>query len=655
MTHSDTSTRYPHVLSPLAVGPRMLRNRLLVTAHVPGLAEEGVPGAAYAAYHRARARGGVGMQITGAAPVHASSGRGGRAIANLDDRVIGGYRILSDAVHEEGGTILAQLAHYGATLGDTPAGTPLWSVTEEPSELARTQPHAMSIAEIAEMVDAFGAAAGRARAGGMDGVEILAAFGLLLASFLSPRTNTRQDAYGGSAKNRMRFVLEVIEAVRGAAGDDLIVGLRIPGDDFTEGGLDIAQMREMAACFAATGQVDYLNVAAGSNMDRINRTTHWPPTPAPHGLFADLAAQIKQVVDLPVFTTGRITDPALAESILAAGKADMVGMTRAHIADPEIVRKITEDRAEEIRPCVGANVCIARALQGGPIRCLHSPEAAREEEWGAPTAAPAPRKLAVIGAGPAGLEAARVAAERGHRVTLYEAESHLGGQFILRASIPTWAEFQGAIDWRRRMLERLQVPVHLGRRIAPADIAGLEADAIILCTGAAPVLPPVDSDGSVEVITPHELIAHGNRGAHRALIVDRAGGIVASGAMDAANDMGLSLDIATPQFAVGEDMDVVRRVPLYERLLSAGARFHPNSDLLRIREGHAVLSNVYTLGETTIGPFGLIVIWHGRRAITELANAIRDQGIELHLIGDALAPRTAEHAFAEGALAARRV
>ena len=647
--------RYDRLLSPLKIGAKTVRNRVLLTAHVPGLAVDGVPGEAYAAYHRRKAAGGAGLQITGAQPVHPSSGRNGKAIANLDDRVIAGYRVLAQAVHQEGGLILAQLAHYGATLGEGEPGSPGWGVSDQPADLARAQPQVMTLSEIRELIDAFAAAAARTRAGGLDGVEILSAFGLLLATFLSPHVNTRTDAYGGSLENRLRLPLEVAEAVRGAVGPDLIVGMRIPGDEFVEGGLDIAQMREIAPRLAASGHLDYLNVIAGTNMDRIHRATHWPPTPAPHGLFVDLAAEIRSVVDIPVFTTGRITDPDMAERIVAEGRADMVGMTRAQIADPDLVRKLEAGRPEDIRPCVGANVCIKRALGAGPIRCLHNPEAAREHEWGPQTPSDRPRRIAVIGAGPAGLEAARVAAERGHHVEVFEAESHLGGQFYLRASIPTWAEFDGVIAWRREQLAKLQVPVHLGRRIAAEELGGLGADALIIATGAEPKAPAAPGDGSVRTITPHRLVRDGAGDARTALIWDRAGGVVASGAMDAARDLGLRLHIVTPQFMVAEDTDVIQRVPLYERLLSDGAVFHPNAELAGVEKGEALVRNVYSSELTRVGPFDLIVAWDGRDARNALYAAASAQGIEAHLIGDALAPRTAEFAIAEGAMVARRV
>lgn len=409
---------FEHLLSPIRIGPRTIRNRMLITGHVPGLAEHGAPGPREIAYQRERAFGGAGLQITGATPVHASSlNEEAASHFNVDDRIIPAYRNLADAVHAEGGTILAQLAHYGGAMVSHEAGRPIWAPSPVAADLMRQVPHEMTAAEIDDVVRAFAAAAVRVREGGLDGIEIQGAYGLLLAAFLSPRSNTRSDRYGGSLENRLRFTLEVTEAVREAAGPDLIVGIRIPGDELAEDGLDQSAMRDAALMLEAAGKLDFLNVIAGTNLDRIHRTTHWPPTPAPHGLFVHLAQGIKAAVKLPVFTAGRITDPAHAERILAEGKADMVGMTRAHIADPHVVRKITEGRAADVRRCVGANVCIARVMAGGPVRCLHNPEAGREKEWGPASPAPAPRRIAVIGGGPAGLEAARVAAERGHRVT----------------------------------------------------------------------------------------------------------------------------------------------------------------------------------------------------------------------------------------------
>ena len=654
-----THPRFPHLLSPIRIGPRRLRCRVLVTAHEIRLGDGRIPGPRYAAYHRARARGGAGLQITGCTAVHHTGGLGsGGALANVDDSIIDGYRVLSGAVHEEGGVILAQLGHSAATTHATEPGAPVWAPSAVTGELMRRgqRAHAMSVGEIAEIVDAFGTAAERCRKGGMDGVEILAAFGFLVAAFLSPIANRRTDHYGGSLDNRMRFCREVVSAVRDAVGPDCIVGLRIPGDELVEGGLDPEEMKAVARAVESDGKVDYLNVIAGTNMDRLLRAEHWPPTPARHGLFVHLAAGIRSVVELPVFTVGRITDPVQAERILADGEADMVGMTRAHVADPDLIAKLREGRLDDVRPCVGANVCIRNGLEGRSIGCIHNPRTGRELTWG--DLVPAERSLdvAVVGGGPAGLEAARVAAQRGHRVTLHERSEHLGGQLRTWTRLASKRELRRIVEWQQRQLERLQVRIRLGHGVeSAADLDG--AEVVVLAAGARPGAVSVEgaAEHGVGVCAAHDVLDSDPVSVAPSLVWDRAGGGAAVSAAEHLAEAGCRVVLVTPSMAVADDVDLTNRVPLHRRLYERSVEMLPDSEVVRVDAGGVVVANVYTGRESTMPGIERLVVCDAAEACDELADALREEGLRVLTAGDCVSPREVDVAMAEGALAAREI
>ena len=658
-SESPTPPRFPHLLSPIRIGRRRLRCRVLVTAHEIRLGDGRIPGARYAAYHRARARGGAGLQITGCTAVHHTGGLGsGGALANVDDSIIDGYRVLSGAVHEEGGVILAQLGHSAATTHATEPGAPVWAPSAVAGELMRRgqRAHAMSVGEIEEIVDAFGTAAERCRKGGMDGVEILAAFGFLVAAFLSPMANRRTDVYGGSLENRMRFCREVVSAVRDAVGPDGIVGLRIPGDELVEGGLEPEEMKAVARAVESDAKVDYLNVIAGTNMDRLLRAEHWPPTPAQHGLFVHLAAGVRSVVELPVFTVGRITDPAQAERILARGEADMVGMTRAHVADPELIAKLREGRPDDIRPCVGANVCIRNGLEGRSIGCIHNPQTGRELAWSDPVPAGRSLDVAVVGGGPAGLEAARVAALRGHRVTLHERSEQLGGQLRTWTRLASKRELRRIVEWQQRQLERLQVRIRLGHRVDRAECLD-GAEVVVLASGARP--GPVSVRGAAEhgvsLCTAHDVLDSDPVPVSPSLVWDRAGGGAAVSAAEHLARAGGRVVLVTPSMAVADDVDITNRVPLHRRLYEHGVTMLPDSEVARVDAGGVVVTNVYTGGETTIPGIERVVVADAAEARDELADALREEGLRVLTAGDCVSPREVDVAIAEGALAAREI
>ncbi|MEM9146392.1 MAG: FAD-dependent oxidoreductase [Pseudomonadota bacterium] len=645
---------YAHLLSPMALGPITLRNRVVVTAHVPGLEEQGRLGADYIAYQRARAAGGVGLQMSGSSAVHGTGGvGGGRGINAGDDGIVESFAALAEAIHAEGGRFLVQLGHAGATVNDTDAGRPLLAPSPIMSGLVRETPKEMSLGEIDEIIACHAQAAARVRASGLDGVELLGAFGYLIGAFLSPYSNTRADAYGGPLENRLRFARRVISETRSALGPDRVLGLRLPGDERVEGGLGPGALAEIAAALTESGELDYLNVIAGTNYDRLGRMEHWPPSPAPEGLFVGLAEGIKASVAVPVITTGRITDPRMAEAIVAEGRADLVGMTRAHISDPDLVAKLMAGRAGDIRPCVGANLCIGRAMEGKPIRCFHNPVAARERTM-APSPAHAPRHVVVIGGGPAGLEAARLAAERGHRVTLYEAGRQLGGQLRIWAKAPMTREFGATLRWYERQLERLQVRVRLERTVEPGALDALDADALVLAVGAqarATAALPGDEGSPIRIVDPWSVMHAPPQDAH-AVVVDEGGGRAALSAADALIDAN-RLTVVTSEFAVGEMVTPTVRTPIYRRLLGGQAVFRPSEEVVAL-DGRAVLTrNLHGGADGRIEDVDVLVEWRGAVANATLDAAAEATGLPVRRVGDCVAPRQVHIAIAEGAMAAR--
>ena len=419
------SNQFHYLFEPIQVGSVTLKNRIVSTAHSTRFAEDGVVGERFCAYHEARAKGGVGLIITEAQPVHPSSVPRLGMIHNWDDRVIPGFRNLAKAIHRHGAKIFGQISHHGRQMSSGLTQRSILAPSAIPCPLKREVPKEMEIEEIEEIVDNFGKAAGRLKEGGFDGVEVMIGHGYLLNEFLSPAMNKRTDEYGGSLGNRLRIIFEILNSVRKNVGDDFTCGVRMSGDEFIKDGLTFEDMKEVARLLEGTGQVDYLNVSAGNYA-----VPHFivPPWYVPPGAFVYLSAGIKEEVNLPVGCVGRINDPILAEKILESHQADLVGMCRALIADPELPKKAQEGRLEDIRPCIGcrqmcSGVGTATTLFLG---CTVNPSVGYESEKEV-LSSPAKRKrVLIIGGGPAGLEASRMAASRGHQVILCEQKQGIG-------------------------------------------------------------------------------------------------------------------------------------------------------------------------------------------------------------------------------------
>lgn len=638
-----TTPSFPRVSCELRLRGKTLRSRVYLPAHQPGLADDGLPGERYIAYHRARARAGLGMQITGATPVIWSDvWADGLTLVNIDDRIVSGYRRLAVAVHEEGGLMLAQLAHVGAM--ETSGGA-IVSASGVRSEITQRTARQASLDELAEILEAYRAAARRCREGALDGVEVTMAHGMLLASFLSPLMNRRADRYGGDREGRTLYPREIVAAIRADMGPEAIIGVRLPGDELVEGGINAQEAAAIAQILVRSGEIDYVSVTAGNNTFKLPRVDHWPPTPAPFGLFRHLARSVKSAIDLPVATVGRVTTLALAEEILFTGDADLVGMVRAHIADPELMPKSRAGGgAASVRPCIGANVCINSLLAHKPLSCLANPDVGRpghgpDEHWGAG------RRAIVVGGGPAGLEAARRLAIGGWATSLIEREQSVGGQMGRWAQTPSRREFLRLIDWWEHEVTRLGVVMRLGERASVEGLASEVPDLVVIATGSVPVLRPAPRlEPAVPEIGPYDPTPRGH-----VLVRDEMGGLAG---LLTAERLSLTADrvtLATSMLHPGEGDGLTTVYSLIRDCAARGVTIVDRCKVAAI-EGRTVrLDGVF--GETRPPILGIDAVVSTLDSIAEcdLAEPLVARGLLTVVIGDARLPRDVTDAVADAA------
>jgi len=658
---------YPHLFSPLQIGNVTVRNRIMQTAHVKLFAGAGVDSQRNVDYQAARARGGAGLLITGNRVVHATSTTGFARVAwQYLPGSLEADRRLTAAVHEHGAAIFAQLNHFGlnATSDSADDLRVLWGPSAVKSPAYGETPKAMEPEDIAEVVEWWARSAELAREGGFDGTEVHISHSYLLHQFLSPLYNKRTDEYGGSFENRLRFGREVIAAVRARVGADWVVGVRISLSDFIPGALDVEDAVRAAQELERDGQIDYVNVTA-AGYHNIHLAIQ--PSDEPDGYLVELTAQVKAAVaQLPVFTVGGIKDPALAEEILAAGKADMVAMTRAQIADPEFANKAREGREDEIVHCIRGNQgCIGRVFKGLPISCTVNPAAGREGRLGPLTAAEEPVRWVVAGGGPAGMKAAVTLARRGHTVTLLEREPELGGQVNLILRTPGRDEF----GWITRDLEvqlrKAGVDVRLGTEATPELVRGLQPDGVIVATGALPSrtgfssvnplverLPGVDQDN---VLTGWDILLGSGAVGERVVVLDDDGSRYAAGVAEVLLDAAKQVELVSRWPALFPGTMTTLDMPhVYGRLLGKGLSYRLNSWARSIDGNDVSIFNLYTgAGESLTAD--TVVLVTGQKANDELYFALKGTIHDLHRIGDCLAPRKLDHAIYEGELAGREL
>ncbi len=640
---------FDHLFHPLRLGNVSLPNRICFLAHRTNFARGGRLDKRHVAYCRRRAQGGCGLIIQGDLSIHPNDRPWEAMIEAYNPQVVEDYRRLAGAVHEYGTPIFAQLNHHGFQSSGAITRHAVWGPSPVADIVFGETAKAMEPEDMTEVADAFARCAVLVREGGYDGVEIDMGPGSLLRQFLSPLSNHRQDAYGVSFENHMRFPLEVVEGVRKQVGEDFPLGIRLCADEKFWGAITTEESRAFAGVFEKAGRIDYINVAVGTyyNLHLLMPTMH-----TPFGFAIETAEQIKTAVNVPVIASHQIGTPRMADDIITENKADAVGFVRNLICDPDWPRKAMEGKIEDIRYCVKDNQgCIGRVNQSKTLSCIQNPEVGYEDTGGKKAGTASPQKrVFVVGAGPAGLEAARAAAEKGHSVTIYEKEEYVGGQVNLARKGAGRDGLFEVIRYLKQMLRKRGIPIITGETFTPALIEAENPDAVIIATGSKPNTKPAPGEyGPPSVLSVWDILQENYPAGEKVLFVDENGGHHATATVEALADRGKKVDMITSDLFIGIELAPIGDLYLTrQRLLQKGVTFTTDVRVEEIRGTLVKARNIYTGQPILYEGYDTVVLDMGNKAEDMLYRQLKGRVKALLRVGDCVAPRGIEMAVFEG-------
>lgn len=648
---------YRYLFSPLRIGSMLVRNRIVFSAHLTNYAEHNLLTERHLRYYAERAKGGVGLIITEEQAVHPTDHPYEKLVQAFKPEVIPMYHRITQAVHAYDTPIIAQINHNGGQSSGRYTRLPVWAPSNVPDPLFREVPKAIEKKDIDAVVAGYALVAGYCREGEFDGVELQCSHSSLVRQFLSGHENQRTDEYGGSLINRVRLLREIIAAIRQKVGRDWVVGVRLCGDEFIEQGLQLDETIETAKILEADGQVDYINTSLGvatHNLFLIEASMHIPP-----GYALYIPSSIRRAVQLPVVGVGRIKDPQQAEQILAAGHADLVGIVRAQIADPEFANKSRQGRTADIRLCLSCNQeCVGRVGFNRWLGCIENPGTGRERDWGVDsfTRVQKPKRVWIVGGGPGGLEAARVAARRGHQVELYERSRQLGGKVNLAIQVASRSEIG---DLARNLIHAVQqsgVTVKLGQEVTPAMVQAAQPDAVVIATGSRARRPMISGIDQPFVIDYREVLLGQAKVGHHVVLLDEVGFHQSTSTAEFLADRGHDVELVTAMLYMGQGLGITLDLETWHRRArKKGIKMHPHIATLEIGDHVVKGINHYANLPFEIGGVDTVVLVVPDEPNDELYHALKGKVSELHRVGDCVAPRLAHAAVIEGHRAGRAI